>query len=461
MKITRDETSDQEVVLNIELESPDLEPYLDKAIKRVATRVQIPGFRPGKAPRAIVESHVGRETLIRENLESILKDSLSEAVKQEELEPFGEPDLELVEISPLSFKATVPLEPLVDLGDYRDIRLTPEPVEVTQEQVEQVVERLRYDAAPWQPAETAIRFGDLVNLDVDGFIEGKKVTDDKGVDYVPAQDNQFPLPGFSVYLEGINSGEVKEFTLTVPEDYGDKAVAGKECRFKVTVHAIKEKILPDLDDEFAKGVGQGHESLEALRASVMEDLTARAEGSAQRDFQEKSLDQVVQGAKVEVSELTTTREIDHLVEDQARALQDRRMDMDSYLKTVGKSQEEMREELKPRATERLTRYLVLRKLAQEEGIEVSPEEIDTEIDNFSSGSSQSQDSVREAFSSENARSSLGNAILARKVLDRLGQIAQGQEKDSTVQSVEELTPTEEGQDTEEAQAIKGTKEPAP
>ncbi len=425
MKITRQETSPREVVLSIELESADVEPYLDRSYRRVVNRVQIPGFRPGKAPRWRVEQIVGRESLVRESLDLIVQESLSKAIGEENLETFGEPDIELLEVNPVSFKAVLPLEPIVDLGDFRSLRLEPEPVEVTEAQVNRVLEQVRYDAAPWEPVDRPVKFGDLVTLDVDGFIEGEQVVDDRGVDFIPSQDNPIPFPGFSVYMEGMKKSEPKEFTLKVPDDYNDTTIAGKECRFRVTALEIKEKLLPALDDEFAKGVGDGYESLEALRASVLHDLTEQTERMTQLALQERSLEQVVSGASVEVSGLTTDREIDHILEEQLQARQGRRTDMDTYLQNVGKSQEELRNELRPTAQQRLTRVLVLRKLAQEEGIQISPEEIDAEVERITAGSGESREALLQAFSTENGRASIGSALLARKVLERLAQIVRG------------------------------------
>ena len=422
MKITREETSPLEVVLNVELESDDVEPYLARSYKQVVNRLQIPGFRRGKAPRVLVENYMGREAMVRESLDLIVRESLDKAIEEEKLEIFGEPDVDVAEIDPVSFKAVLSLEPIVDLGDFRNLRLEPEPVEVTEEQVDAALEEIRYDAAPWEPSDGPVKFGNLITLDVDGTIDGKKVADDRGVEFMPSLDNPRPFPGFSVYLEGMKKEESKEFTLEVPEDYPDTAIASKQCRFSVRVLEIKEKLLAELDDEFAKGVGEGYDGLEALRASIRQNLTEHAERAAQRAFQERSLEEVIKGASVEVSELTTNREIDHILEERLRATQGRQVDMDTYLKDVGKSREELREELRPAAKGRLTHFLTVRKLSQQEGIEISPEEIDAEVERLTSGSSESMQSLRQALSSESSRVSIRNAILTRKVLECVGQI---------------------------------------
>lgn len=425
MKITREDTSPQIVTLNIELDSEDVEPYLDRSFKRMVNRVQIPGFRPGKAPRHIVQTYVGKEAMVRESLDLIAQETLDRAIEEQELETFGEPDVELIEADPLSFKAIVPLEPEIDLGDFRSLRMEPEPSEVSEADADLVLERMRYDSAPWQPVDRTVQYGDLVNLNVDGFIEGKRVAEDRGVDFVPNEHNPFPFPGFSENLEGLSKEETREFSLQIPEDYQDQSIAGKEVNFTVTALEIKEKGLPEIDDEFAKGVGEGYESLEALRAKVLEDLTEQAERAALHAFQEKVLEDVINGASVKISDLTTDRETDHLIEERAQASKGRRADVDSYLRDVGKTQEELREELRPAAVERLTRFLIIRKLAQEEDVEVSPEEVDAQIESISSGSPDSRESLRQAFSSETARNSISNAVTTRKVLERLGQIVQG------------------------------------
>ena len=424
MKITREDSATLEVTLNVELEPDDIEPYLDRSIRRLANRVQIPGFRKGKAPRYLMENYIGRDALVRESLDTMLQESLDKALKAEDLEVFGEPDLEMVEVDPLSFKAVVPLEPIVDLGDFRSIRLEPEPIEVTDEQVNEVIERLRYDAAPWAPVERSVKFGDQVTLDVDGFIDGDQVADDRGVDFIPSQDNPNPFPGFSIHLEGMARDESKEFTLPVPEDFTDDTMAGKECRFNVKVLEIKEKALPELDDEFAKDVGDEYETFEALRAGILENLIEQTQNVTKVTFQEKSLTEVVKGASVQVSDMTANREIDSLIEDRV-AQEGRQIDMDTYLRNAGKSLDELRDEVRSDAQDRMARYLVIRKLAKDENIEVSPDEIDAEVENLAVSAGVSADSIRRAFSTERARSSIGSAILNRKVLERLAEIVQG------------------------------------
>jgi trigger factor len=423
VNVTREDTESRQVVLNVELEPSDIELHLQRVYRQLVNRVQIPGFRKGKAPRSVVESFLGRNAMVQEGIDSIVTSSLNQALERESLEPFGEPEIDSLELDPVSFKATVPLEPQVDLGDFQNLRLERDPIEITEEQVTEVLEQLQRSNGVWEPREGQVRFDDLVTLDVEGTIEGNRILQDQAVDFVPRQDSPVPFPGFSIYLEGMSAGEDKQFILTVPEDYRESAVAGKECRFEVKVIEVKELRLPELDDEFAKGVGEGYDAIAELQDDIQRRLYNDAVEAAQRDLQEKALQEVIDGAEVVYPSLTEQRELDRMVEDRAHALQEHRLQAEDYVAEAGKSDEEVRAELRPEAVQRLTRFLVLRQISLDQGIEVTEDDVEDEIDQMS-GTGESQEAIRNAFSTDNARSAIRNAVLSRKVQERLGEIAQ-------------------------------------
>ena len=449
MIVTREDPEARQVVLNIELQPSDIEQHLQRVYRQLVNRVQIPGFRKGKAPRSIVESFLGRNAMLQEGIDSIVTSSLNQALEQESLEPFGEPEIDSLELDPVSFKAIVPLEPQVELGDFQDMRLDIDAVEITDEQVTEVLDQLQRSNGVWEPREGAVRFDDMVNLNVEGTIEGNRVLQDQGVDFIPRQDSPVPFPGFSVYLEGMNSGEDKQFTLTVPEDYRDPSIAGKECRFEIKVLEVKELRLPDLDDEFAKGVGEGYDTIAELQDDIQRRLYNDADREAERALQEKALQAVIDGAEVTYPSLTEQRELDRMVEDRAHALQEHQLSADDYIAEAGKSDEEVRAELRPEAVERLTRFLVLRHLSREEGIEVGEDDVEDEI-NQMSGTGESQEAIRNAFSTDNARSAIRNAILSRKVQERLGEIAMSGAAETDTSDAED-TPAAASAEGEEAE----------
>lgn len=436
MQVTRESDSSTEVTLNVSMDAEDEEPFLNRSYRRLASRVRIPGFRPGKAPRSIVESHLGRETLLQEALEFMIPESLDQVLREHEIRAFAEPQLEVLDLEPVSFKAVVPLEPEVDLGEFRSIRLTPAPVEIGEEDVNRVLESLQFESAPWEPAERPVAFGDMVTINVKGTIAGEDAIDDEGVDYVPQLDNNLPLPGFSVYLEGMSEGQEKEFTLAVPEEYPQESYAGKDCRFQVEVVAIKEKRLAEFDDEFAKGVLDGFESMEALSEHIRERLTEEGKANAQRDFERSIMEEVKKQATINASELIYQREMDSIREDHERSLRNQRLDMDTYLRFVGQTEEEWQEHLRPQAEDRLATVLVMRKLAEQEELEVEDDEIDAEIDRLMENSAEeTAESLRRVLSSEDSRESIRSSLMNRKILARLVEIA-GSEDDADEDVVE-------------------------
>tara|TARA_B100001971_G_scaffold30504_1_gene24873 strand:+ start:711 stop:2021 length:1311 start_codon:yes stop_codon:yes gene_type:complete len=427
------------------MDSDDEEPFLNRSYRRVASRVRIPGFRPGKAPRAVVENHMGREALVHEALEFMIPESLDQVLKDEDIQAFMEPQLEVIDMAPVSFKAVVPLEPVVELGEFQAIRLERETVEVTGDQVDHVLEDLRFESAPWEPVERPLAFGDLVTMNVKGSIEGEEVIDDNGIDYIPAMDNNMPFPGFSVYLEGMAEEQNKEFTLSVPDDYPQENYAGKECRFNVEVLAIKEKNLPELDDEFAKGVRDGYESLEALTDFVRQRLIDEAEVNETRRLEASSLEELKKLAKIEASKLVYQRELDLMYEERERSLRNQQIDMELYLSYSGQTEDELREQMKPQAEERLNTMLVLRKLADLENIEISDEDVEGEITNLiSSTGGESETAMRQALNTENAKESVRSSLMNRKIMARLVEITQGGESAATAIA----EPEETNQETE-------------
>ena len=432
MNVTKDSVTNTEITLTVSLDSADEEPFLNRSFRRVASRVRIPGFRPGKAPRSVIENHLGREALVHEALEFMIPESLDQVLKDEEIQAFMQPQLEVLDMDPVSYKAVVALEPIVELGEFQSIRLEREPVEVTNDQIDQVLENLRFEAAPWEPVDRPLIFGDLVTMNVKGTIEHEEVIDDNGIDFIPQIDNNLPFPGFSVYLEGMTEGQSKDFSLTVPDDYPQETYAGKECQFNVEILALKEKNLADLDDEFAKGVRDGFENMEALTDHVRQRLNDEGEAAETRRLEQSSLDEVKKLAKIEASELVYQRELDMMYEERERSLRNQRMDMELYLSYVGQTEEDLREQMKPQAEDRLNTTLILRKLADVESIEIGEDDVEAEIDNLiSSTGGESEAAMKQALNTENAKDSIKSSLMNRKIMARLVELVQENPTSST------------------------------
>ena len=432
MKVTRDNSSPIEVTLTVELAAEDENPFVERSYRRVVSRLNIPGFRRGRAPRHIVESMMGRTALLQEALEFMVPETLDQVLTEEEVSAFGEPSIEVTELEPVSFTATVPLEPTVDLRDYRDIRVETEPVEVTDEEVDGVLNRVRDEQAVWEPVERAAEYGDRLNLDVLGIMDEETVVEDEDVEYIPNEENVLPFPGFAPNLLGLSEDDESEFTVTVPEDYPREQYAGKDIQFKVSVLSVKEKSVPELDDEFAKSVGDGFDDLEALRDSIRESLTSQAENSARNELEQKSLEALCDVAVVNASPLLYERELEAMQADRERMLRQQGLDLPTYLRFMGKSADEFLDEMRPNAERRLVSALVMRKLAEVEEIEISDEDVQSETDRLlglSAGDEEQDatnlDSLREFLGSESTRDNIRSTLHSRRVMERLTDITQG------------------------------------
>ncbi len=419
---------DRQTVLHIELEDADLAPYLDRGYRRVVQRVMIPGFRKGKAPRQIVERYFGREGLLNEVLDFMLPDVTNRAITAQSLDAGGLPKMELLDLNPVTVKATVPLKPEIDLGNYRDIRVPMEPVNITEEDIQERLQRLREGLASWEPVERPVQIGDMVTLDARATVEDQTIMDDEDALFVPEKDGKRPFPGFSEQIVGLEKGQTREFTIHVPEDYAGKSIAGKEAHFTVTVTDIKEKKLPELDDEFAKSVGEGYDSLAALREAVEKELRQEAERQRTDEYREAVMKALLERAKINLPPLIIEHEMEHMEADQEDVLDRARISKEDYLRYVGKTEEEQKEEMRQHAIERVNRTFLLSRVAEVEGITVPDEEVEERVklllDQDNGPQRGSQRST--ARDREEARRYFRRLLLVEKTMDRLLAIARGE-----------------------------------
>ena len=426
MKVTNEKTENSQVFLTIEMEPAEVEEALEKAYHRLVRKTNIPGFRKGKAPRAILEHYIGKENLLEDALNNLIPQAYERAIKEQEIDAFAQPHIEVTQTAPVVFKATVPVRPTVQLGDYHHIQVKPEPVELTEDSVNEVMEKLRHQQATWEPVERPVDFDDLVVLDIESNIEGEPFINQKGVQYQVRRDFPAPVPGFAEQLPGMKKDEDKEFRLQIPSDYPRGELAGKEPSFRVRVTEIKQERLPELNDELARQINPDFETLDILRERVSTDLRQQAEEKAKINFEEKVIQEVVDLAQVEFPPILLEMEIDRLVNEQASRLQMGGHRLEEYLSRLKKKEAELREELQPIATKRVTSSLVLGKVAEEEKIEVSDSEIDTEIEEMLKNVAENKDKLRESLNTPQSRESVKQLLFSRKTVQRLVEIAKGQ-----------------------------------
>lgn len=423
MKVSTEPIENRQVLLNVEMDADEMEKALEEAYRHLVGRVFVPGFRKGKTPRAVLENHVGRDALLQEALERLIPQAYEEALVKQEIDAIAQPEIELVQSEPLVFKAIVPVRPVVKLGDYRELRLESDPVEVTDEDKEVAIDQLRHQHAVWVPVERPVCFNDMVTIDIEGKSQGESFLIRKDLTYRVTRDSPLPLPGFAEKLEGIERNVKKEFVLSFPNDYETKELAGREFAFEVVVGEIKEEQLPEVDDEFAKSFN--FDNLDSLKQQVADDLQARAEERSRLEFEQKVVNAVIDLSELEYPPVLVDKEIDRLLSEESRGFTEGVSGLENYLATINKTMEEHREELRNMATQHVIQSLVLDKIAEEEAIEVSASDIDDEIAKMAKGTDEQAEEIRKFFSLPQARESVKQFLLPRKAVEQLVQIAKG------------------------------------
>jgi len=423
VKVTNEKTENSQAFLSIEMEPAEVEESLEKSYYRLVKKMNIPGFRKGKAPRAVLERHVGRDALLREALDHLMPEVYEKALDDQKIEPIDHPEIQLIQTEPVIFKAVVSVRPKVELGDYVGIRMEADIVEVKDEEVDTTIEELRQQHAVLNPVDRPVKLGDIITMDVEGEGQGESFPIRKGLEYELVKESPLPLPGFAEKLVGINKGNETTFVLSYPQDHKIEELAGKEYSFKVMVHEIKEKQLPEVNDEFAKLLGS--DDLTSLREQVYNNLKSRAEERSRLDFEQKLLDTVVDLSEVEYPPVLIDNEIDRLLEEETSNFVEGKKGLENYLRSVNKTIEEHRQELKPIADKRIVSSLVMGKLAEVEEIKVDEAEIEAELEKMAGEFGERAEEMRKLFDSPRGRSSVENILISRKTMERLKQIAGG------------------------------------
>jgi trigger factor len=419
MKVSAEKLENCQTVLTIEPEAGELDKSLDEAYRHLVNEVSIPGFRKGKAPRAILVQHIGKKNLLEEALEHLIPQLYEQAIESQKIEPIARPEIEVIQTEPVVFKAIVSLKPEVKLGDYHSIRLEPSPeIKIAKKEVTAAMEEFRERQGAWVPVDRPVELGDLVTMDIQANMGERPWLNHKGILYEVDKDSRSPVLGFASQLQGAEKNKEMTFSLTIPDDYAIKEMCGKESTFKVTVTEIKEKQLPELDDKLAQSAG--YDNLEDMRKKVTADLKARAEVRNRLELKQKALDALVKISEVKYPPILEDEEITGLLRDEARRLGFR--ELTDYLKRANKTEEELRQELRPIAQKRLIEGLVLGKLAEEEKIEISSSEVDNKVEEIITDA-EDKEKARQFLSLPQVKQSIEQSLRTQKTLDRLLQIA--------------------------------------
>lgn len=431
MKIETQPQENHTVKIVVEVEDERVQPALRAAARRMAKDYRIPGFRPGKAPYEVMVRHVGEGAIYQAALEDLSQAVYKEALEEQKIEPGAPGELEDFQLKPLVLTYTVPLAPEVDLGDYRALRVPYEGPTVSDEAVQEQMDRLREREAVMEPVERAAQMGDVVTLDAKGYLN----TGENPSDFLMADENtalaleenaDWPMPGFAQEIVGLAAGEARKFDLAFPDDYANETLRGQTAHFEVTVKEVKSRTLPEWDDELAKSVGD-YEGLEDLRRQVREALQQRAEQGVKSEYADKVVDELTAQAKVTFPPVLLENELDSYLDDLDKRLREQRLTLDDYLKIEGKSKEQLREEARPNAEQRLKRSLVLGEILSSEGIHVHAEEVEAQIELMAARFGDRAGEMRKLLNRPETKQAMATDLLTNKALERITAIARGEE----------------------------------
>ncbi|HEX6483011.1 MAG TPA: trigger factor [Ktedonobacteraceae bacterium] len=381
MKVSVEKLPSSEALVEVDFSWDEVEKASDKAYRKLVQKVDVPGFRRGKAPRSLMERRLGKEYIYQEGLDELMTETYRNALKEHDITPLAQPEVDapVFEIGqPYHFTLKVPIISPVELGDYRSLHFEREEATVTSEEVEQELETMRNQQAKWEEVERPAQIGDRVTVDLKLTVEDSTISDLKDNPFELTDERHGLFSGMDEHIVGMSAGESKSFTTTIPADYANEKIAGKEANFDVTVHKVEAKEVPELDDALAPLVSNGqYETLEDLRKAVSDSLLENKKRSIRDELREKVVNAVIEQSQVTVHPVLVKEESEEMMHQLSHLLEQQHMSMDQYLMLMRKSREDYLQELEPEAETRVKRQLVLDAVMEKEAIQVDPEEVES------------------------------------------------------------------------------------
>ena len=387
--------------LTIEVPAGDLEKALQNAYKKQKNKIALPGFRKGKVPRQMIEKMYGAEIFYDDADNELMPKAYAEAYEECELDIVSRPEVDVVQIEkgkPFIFTAEVALKPEVTLGEYKGLEVDKISTRVTQKEIEEKLkEEAEKNARTVTVEDRAVENGDEVIMDFEGFVDGEAFEGGKGENYPLTIGSGSFIPGFEEQLIGAETEKEVEVKVTFPEDYHAEELKGKEAVFKCTVHEIKAKELPEIDDEFAAEVSE-FDTLDEYKAELKAKIKEQKESEGKRKQEDQAVEKAVENASYEIPEAMITTNISQMEEDFARRMQSQGLTMEQYYQFTGMTEEKMAEEMRPQAVKRIETRLVLEAIAKAENIEISDEKLDEEIKKMAETYKMEADKLKEFMS---------------------------------------------------------------
>lgn len=411
--------------LTIEVSSEEFENAIAKAYKKNKNKISMPGFRKGKAPRAMIEKMYGKGIFYEDAANSIIPDAYADAAKESELEIVAQPEIDVTQIEsgkPFIFTATVALKPEVTLGEYKGIEVEKKEVEVTDEEVEAEINKVRESNARMLDIDDrATQDGDTVLIDFDGYVDGKQFEGGKADDYSLVLGSHSFIDNFEEQLVGKNIGDDVEVNVTFPENYQAEELQGKPAVFKVKIKEIKVKELPELDDDFAQDVSN-FDTIAEYKEDLKKKLTENKEEALKREREEAVIGKIIENAQMDIPEQMVDAQTRQMTQEFAQRLSSQGLSIDQYMQFTGLTPQKMIEELKPQALKRIQSRLVLEAVVAAENIETTEEELDKEIENMASMYQMEVDKLKEVIGEEEKKQ-IGLDLAVQKAVEMVTEAA--------------------------------------
>ncbi len=411
--------------LTIEVAAEEVEKALQAAYLKERKKISLPGFRKGKVPRQMIEKMYGPEIFYDDAANSMISEAYGKAYDECELEIASQPKIDVVQLEkgkPFIFTAEVAVKPEVTLGEYKGLKVDKYSTRVTQKEVDEEIEKERErNARTIEVTDRAVQDKDIVTLDFEGFVDGVAFDGGKGTDYPLTIGSGSFIPGFEEQLIGAEIDKETEVNVTFPEDYQSKDLAGKAATFKCTVHAIKAKELPELDDEFASDVSEC-ETLEDYRAEVKKNIKERKEREGKEKREDQAVEQAVENAQMDIPQPMIDLQVRQMVDDFARRVQQQGLSLEQYFQFTGMTVEKMMEEMKPQAEKRIRTRLVLEAVVKAENIAISDERLDEELQKMAESYQMEVEKLKE-FMGENEKAQMKDDIAVQEAVTLISDAA--------------------------------------
>ena len=420
MTATWEKKEGNEGVLTVTVPAEKVNKALDQAFKKVVKQINVPGFRKGKVPRQIFEQRFGVEALYQDAVDILLPEAYGEAIDETGINPVAQPEVSVTQIEKgkdFIFDATVTVEPEVKLGDYKGLEIEKQETELSDEELQESIDHsLSHLAEMVVKEDGAVENGDTVNIDFSGSVDGEEFDGGQAEGYDLEIGSGSFIPGFEEQIEGMKTGDEKDVVVTFPEEYHAEELAGKEATFKTKVNEIKFKDVPELNDEIANELDSDAENVDEYKENLRKRLSEQKATEAENTEKEEAINKATENASIDIPEAMINTELDRMIQEFGQRIQQQGLDLQTYYQISGQNEEQLRDQMKDDAEQRVKTNLTLTAIADEENIEVSDEDIDKELEKMSEQFNISVEDIKSTLGNTDI---VKNDVRIQKVIDLL------------------------------------------